>query len=598
MIGIPQLWGLILGKSIKGFALGVLSGVVPIYIGEVFQPEMGVKVLSYFQCSVPLGLFLSAVATYVGALSKNPLDKNNIWPSWLLCFLPMSMIFFVSPFIRESPNDYFKLGKCILGAEIVERQIPQKELSDREYKEKIQQRVDQLSNLSPRNDNNVKDDKPTLTSNLKKCFKSKQVITAIFTQCSIQFSGINAFMYYFSEICAMSEVTSDKIPILALALFASNFGANLIGSIYASKVSRVMNMFYGFLIMGLCHMLLFLALQSKKSNVSSEASKADASGTLAIAYCFFAVTSFALAIAVPSMLYTTEIIPESLTEEGIPLSFAIGWLVNFLLTFSLPIIFKYLVSYTFTFFGVFCLVFYAIFLHLEDTHKPNVNEEEGSAKCDEKVEPFDLQRNHSVTMTENSFPSFNQSPSQLTIKSIKDGEKDYFGGEGQGGVQTEPGTSNFSSGKISQRGSLRGFRGPIRVLSKRDSTKGIGHLNEYLKSRGLLNESVEISTVSPLGHLPNPLHRPNIDLATGNFDLNGGTNYEDADVFKFVNNYNFDNSYSRSHSLNTRNSFKTAHTTSASEEKSQPKIDNMNKNSATRHHPNTFESEITKYSLG
>lgn len=211
--------------------------------------------------------------------------------------------------------------------------------------------------------------KSVVFSKFSGCFKSTEVLTAIFTQCSVQLSGINAFMYYFSEICIMSNMESKTTSILSLCLFAANFVVNLIGSIYAAKVSRVMNMFYGFLVMGLCHMLLFW-LFSPKTGVSSEASQADASGVLAIAYCFIAVITFALTIAIPSMLYTTEIIPPTLSEIGIPLSVACGWFLNFTLTLVLPMLFKIMSAYVFTFLERFAL-YCTLFLNLEDTYAQN-----------------------------------------------------------------------------------------------------------------------------------------------------------------------------------------------------------------------------------
>lgn len=382
MFSYYDFWVLFIGKAIKGTSIGLLSGVIPIYINEVFDKRFSRKVLSVFQSVIPLGLFFSSLASYVGALGPHAIFPKNLVATWLLTFIPISAAIFLCPFIRDSPRDFFAFGNAAIALELVELHSDPKGMNEREFRNYVQERAVEMMAPSKSlmneqesfsNGHSFEGKKKTRLafSKFSGCFKSTEVLTAIFTQCSVQLSGINAFMYYFSEICTMSNMESKTTSILSLCLFAANFAVNLIGSIYAAKVSRVMNMFYGFLVMGLCHMLLFLALQSKKTGVSSEASQADASGVLAIAYCFIAVITFALTIAIPSMLYTTEIIPLTLSEIGIPLSVACGWFLNFTLTLVLPMLFKIMSAYVFTFFGAFCIILYAVFLNLEDTYAQN-----------------------------------------------------------------------------------------------------------------------------------------------------------------------------------------------------------------------------------
>lgn len=435
-----DFWVLIAGKAIKGITLGILSGVVPIYVCEVFDRGYACKVLSFFQCAIPFGIFLSASVAYVGSLASFAFFPESLASTWALASAPMTVAFFLTPFIRDSPKDYFAFGNAAMALELIERHSNKGTMDDREFREYVQQRAMEMMASSNTQINEQSGGDLIKSTGTKRkfsmlkmaveCFKSTEVLTATFTQCAVQFSGINTFMYYFSEVCTLSNVKTETIPILTLCLFGSNFLANFLGSLYASKVSRVMSMFYGFLVMGLCHMLLFLALQSKKTGVSKEASSADSSGTLAIVYCFTAVVSFALAIAVPAMLYTSEIIPSNLSEIGMPIAVAFGWFLNFALSLILPILFQAMSSYVFTFFGAFCIVLYATFLNLEDTYVPSeikiidldvdtLHENYGSDGATSSDVVYDKLRNITESTLYNSTLSNHQTVNKGTLLSVR-----------------------------------------------------------------------------------------------------------------------------------------------------------------------------------
>lgn len=522
MFSYYDFYFLCVGKAIKGTAIGLLTGVVPIYICEVFEKEKASKVLSFFQTAIPFGIFVSAVVAYCGSLSSFAPFANSLVASWALAFGPMAALIFVCPLIRDSPKDYFMFGNASIAMQLIECHSQKKDMDEREFRNYVQERSLEMmastNSLINENDQAEVDQlgdskkKIKLLKSFVECMRSNKVLTAVFTQCSVQLCGINAFMYYFSEICAMSNIRTEMIPMLQIALFGANFLANLAVNYYVAKVSRVMNLIYGFLVMGLCHMLLFLALQSKKSNVPTEASQADASGVLAITYCFVAVIAFSFAIAVPSLLYTTEIIPKKLSESGIPISFAFGWILNFFLSLLLPMLFKVLSAYVFTFFGAFCIVLYAVFLNLEDTY----------ASSEVKIIDIDVD-------------AFNEKP---TSSSLNDLEND--------GQHFSATNGSKSSTRIRPSGAVLSVRGTIRGGITRSWTK-----TEDKKPTIEPRYGTRLNKLSVIGSIREPKLSSDIFESAKLATSSGNLDYQVNSIFFNSNNSSYNkSSYNNNSSFN------------------------------------------------
>lgn len=385
---------MIIGRSVKGLALGILCSVVPGYITEAFEEKQSEKLLSFFQSLIPVGILISSAGAYLGSLSSFAPWKDSIHITWLVLLSPLLLATFTSVFMRESPCDFLNKRDWNKGIELLRLHIENRTESEIEYYCVVKsKRLSGFDDARYENettlDHEKKEGKSSYWKTVGQCFKSEKVMTAILTQCAVQFSGINAFMYYFSNICSMSNIETTKIPIIAIVLYSVNCISNMIGAYYAGRSSRVNSIFYGFFGMGLCHTLLFLAMQSRKVNVSEEAKSFDTSGVLSIICCFFAVGIFALAISTQSLLYTAEIVPQGLSEVGLPLSFATGSFLSFILTLLLPMFFQLISSYVFSVFGILCILLYVLYLNLEDTLNDEVN-----VPVEEEVRSMNQRSNH------------------------------------------------------------------------------------------------------------------------------------------------------------------------------------------------------------
>lgn len=76
--------------------------------------------------------------------------------------------------------------------------------------------------------------------------------------------------------------------------------------------------------------------------------------------CFAFVITFSLTVAGAGMVYTAEMIPQETKTIGMGIAMTFGWVVNFLMSTSGPLLLATLKHSTFLLFATFCLMSYLL----------------------------------------------------------------------------------------------------------------------------------------------------------------------------------------------------------------------------------------------
>jgi hypothetical protein len=76
--------------------------------------------------------------------------------------------------------------------------------------------------------------------------------------------------------------------------------------------------------------------------------------------CFAFVITFSLTVAGAGMVYTAEMIPQETKPVGMGIAMTVGWIVNFLMSTSGPLLLATLKHFTFLLFAIFCLLSYLL----------------------------------------------------------------------------------------------------------------------------------------------------------------------------------------------------------------------------------------------
>jgi hypothetical protein len=387
--------GFVIGRALKGISLGVISGLMPLYIKEVFRPIHAEYVLTSVQSTIPFGILMTSTMAAVGySGGSNP--KLSFNHCWLFVALPVSPAMITCFLIRPSPRDILDRPEQV-SALLTQIHGPE----DSELvKRRLEVEADQTS--SPLQD------LKTLCS-LK--YRSR-FLKAIMTQALVQLSGINVIskqekktligklltlVYYISYIChstwvylkldvrlltSVAGLSPESTAIVSLLLYACNFLVTASSALIINRVNKPNLIRFGCLLLGLVHGIMFIVMlgghnvESFVGNRTTVWMVERGSGLCVLAFCFVFVTIFGLMISGPSMVYTSEVIPNGVHRVGVGLAISVGWMSNFFLAVLGPTMLSVMKHFTFATFCLICLTVFVCTTWLD----------EDAPICEEKAE--------------------------------------------------------------------------------------------------------------------------------------------------------------------------------------------------------------------
>uniref|UniRef100_A0A1Y1M5U2 Major facilitator superfamily (MFS) profile domain-containing protein n=1 Tax=Photinus pyralis TaxID=7054 RepID=A0A1Y1M5U2_PHOPY len=190
IIAITQRFGfIILARLIAGIGGGAIFTVLPIYIGELADPQIRGSLIS-----------LMVIVISVGALSINILGYYvTITHASIICALPSVLFLLLFPFLPETPNYYIVKGNMDKAREMLTK-IRGKVVGDEEIKELVKNNEEGLVRAGVL-------DLFRVASNRKGLFIFMGTMTAQ------QVAGIVPIMYFYTQTIFI-EAAAD-FPVIA-----------------------------------------------------------------------------------------------------------------------------------------------------------------------------------------------------------------------------------------------------------------------------------------------------------------------------------------------------------------------------------------------
>lgn len=218
----PSSSVLIAMRVIIGFAIGITSYVVPMYIAEISPTRVRGALVTLNQLMITIGILVSYITDYL--LSNDANAQSWRW-MFLVGFMPALILLIGMLFLPETPRWLISKGRWAEGKAILQK-VEDPEILDKtlaELEKDIQQESKQ-------------------TSEWKEVFKpwlrAPLIITVgiFFFQ---QFSGVNTIIYYSPIIFKMAGIVSNTGSILpAIIIGAVNVCACFLSILLLDKVGR------------------------------------------------------------------------------------------------------------------------------------------------------------------------------------------------------------------------------------------------------------------------------------------------------------------------------------------------------------------------
>jgi sugar porter (SP) family MFS transporter len=320
---------MVVGRILVGVGIGVSSGVVPLYISEVSPTEIRGTMGTLNQLFICIGILLALIAGL-------PLGGNPAW--WRTMFgmatVPAVLLALGMTYCPESPRWLYKQGR-ISDAETAVRKLW--------GKSKVES---SMAELKAGSIETVKGDNQDASWGELFGKRYRKVVTVGMAMFLFQqFAGINAVVYFSTQVFRSAGITSD---VAASALVGA---ANVIGTTVASSMmdkqgrrSLLMGSYAG---MSLSMLVLSLAL--------SWSALAPYSGTLAVLGTVAYVLAFSLGAGPVPALLLPEIFGARIRAKAVSVSLGVHWACNFFIGLMfLSIVQRFGVSTVYLFFAAVC----------------------------------------------------------------------------------------------------------------------------------------------------------------------------------------------------------------------------------------------------
>lgn len=334
LISVTSYPILILARVIQGLAIGIISVVVPLYLGEIAPVAQRGGIVASYQLVMNLGILVAYLVNY-GFTATG---------SWRMMFfvglIPAILQLLFLFFIPESPLWLFRKNKIALANEALERlQLPPPALT------------------------------PAGPAGVK--VKSKTLLFVLFVgillSASQQLSGINAVIYYAPKIFHEAGYTSALSAMLAtVALGLANLIGGLISVWILDRVGRRKLLLVG--ILGMLVSVMSLSALSFYNIPSMD----KVSVAILIAYMLF----FAVGPGPVTWVLLSEIYPSQIRDKAMTLSLVANWICIYLILWTFPYLFAWIKSFgTFGIYGLLNLaVFLFVFKYIPETKQKTFEE--------------------------------------------------------------------------------------------------------------------------------------------------------------------------------------------------------------------------------
>src|ERR1700722_7552381 len=338
-LGCALAWNLssfIAWRFLTGIAIGGSSVLAPVYLAEIASADRGGALVGLFQVNIVIPILLPYGSNFcIGRLILG----SDVWRYKLAASAIPAVIFFLLLFaIPHSPR--WLAAK----ARTTEAEASLRRLGSADP-------AVQLAEFA-----NAREPSDTAHERLSWARHRRPILLAIGLACFNQLSGINAILYYLSDIFASAGFDTWSSDLQSVAIGATNLAATLLGISLLDRVGRRTLILAG-------SVGTALALFGVTLIMASDVARA---WLLPLLVLFIA--SFAISQGAVIWVYLSEIFPTGVRARGQAVGSATHWILNALISGAFPVIAAHSKSAPFAFFSsMMVLQFAAAFFLMPET---------------------------------------------------------------------------------------------------------------------------------------------------------------------------------------------------------------------------------------
>lgn len=347
--GLAHSFGaFVVWRIFGGYAIGLASGVSPMYIAEISPARLRGRLVSLNQVAIVFGILLAQVVNWLiarpvppGASASEILYSWNGQVGWRWMFavtaIPSLLFLVASLLVPESPRWLAFKGRHEDALRVLER------LGGRSYAQHVMEDFAAVTEAQP---------KRSLLAELRSPGVAPILLLGVLLAVLQQWCGINVIFNYAQEIFAAAGYQVSDILFNIVVTGAVNVVFTFVAFFTIDRFGRRF-----LLLTGLCGLILIYAVLGLLYRMHLQ-------GKPMLVLVLAAIACYAMSLAPATWVVISEIFPNRIRGSAVSISVTALWSACFLLTYTFPLLNASLgAAGTFWTYGAVCLAG-AVFLAL------------------------------------------------------------------------------------------------------------------------------------------------------------------------------------------------------------------------------------------
>jgi SP family sugar porter-like MFS transporter len=350
----------VIWRMLGGYAIGLASGISPMYIAEISPAHLRGRMVSLNQLAIVFGILLAQVVNWLIARPVPPgatayeilLSWNGQW-GWRWMFavtaIPSMLFLIASLLVPESPRWLAAKGRKREASQVLAR------LGGNAYAEQVMIDIASTTESRPRG---------SLLKELSAPGMAKVLLLGVVLAVLQQWCGINVIFNYAQEIFAAAGYQVSDILFNIVVTGAVNVVFTIIALAAIDRFGRRF-----LLLSGVSGLVVIYALLGAFYHLHLQ-------GKPLLVLVLAAIACYALSLAPATWVVIAEIFPNRIRSSAVSIAVTALWAACFLLTYTFPILNATLgAAGTFWLYATICLVGGVfLFLRLPETKGKTLEE--------------------------------------------------------------------------------------------------------------------------------------------------------------------------------------------------------------------------------
>jgi sugar porter (SP) family MFS transporter len=317
-----QFGAFVAWRMMGGYAIGLASGVSPMYIAEISPAALRGRLVSLNQVAIVFGILLAQVVNWLiarpvppGASAITILNSWNGQVGWRWMFgataIPSLLFLVASLLVPESPRWLAGRGRRDDALRVLDR------LGGREYAQRVIDDFAAVSESAPG---------ASALNELRSPRMMRILFLGVILAVLQQWCGINVIFNYAQEIFAAAGYQVSDILFNIVVTGAVNVVFTFVAFFTIDRFGRRF-----LLLTGLCGLVLIYAVLGLLYRMHLQ-------GKPMLALVLTAIACYAMSLAPATWVVIAEIFPNRIRSTAISISVTALWTACFLLTYTFPVL--------------------------------------------------------------------------------------------------------------------------------------------------------------------------------------------------------------------------------------------------------------------